>query len=572
MLTYLNVSDFALIENLEVDFHPGLNVLTGETGAGKTVLIGAIGLLLGDRADSMQVRHGADVARFSAIFDVSQLPKVRQQLGEAGYTNNGEVELILGRTVSKDGKSKCTINGRLCPVSTLSEVGDLLVEVHGQNAHQALLKAGTHLQYLDRFAGTEHIRNLSAYRERYSRWRSLIAERREIKGDGRDLEREIELLTAEVEGIAKADPHPGEIEALEADAKRMRNTRELWELSSRVEKALIGDESSSFSTGEFLTQAVKDLRGMVVHDDSIEVVATRLESLIYETEDIAAEVLNYRKTLDTDPSSLEEVESRLSLLRDLFRRHGGAFDSVVEYRDKAAGRLEEIEKIRQRAGAIDSEIEAERSALKELDRKLTAGRSKACLRLKKEVTRELEQLELAGADFDINVVSRLEESSHADAEPYGPSGSTEVEFLFSSVKDEPTRPLKRIASGGEMSRVMLALKIVLAEADMLPVLIFDEVDAGIGGETAGAVGEKLHQLTRHHQVFCVTHIPQIASYADWQYRVSKGEAGDGARTRIELLDDENRVEEMCRMLGDASGRKVTREHARDMLRRAQKKK
>jgi DNA repair protein RecN (Recombination protein N) len=571
LLTYLSVSDFALVDNIEIDFRPGLNILTGETGAGKTVLIGAIGLLLGDRADSMQVRHGADAARFSAVFDLSPLPRVRERLQEAGYIGDGEQELMLGRSVSKDGKSKCTVNGRLGPVSALSEIGDLIVEVHGQNTHQALLKTGTHLQYLDRFAGTEHLSTLQSYRERHSRWRSLIAELSEIKGDGRDLESEIELLSEEIDGIEKVDPREGEDKALEADAKRMRNTRELWELSSRVEKALVGDDSSTLSTREFLTQAVKDLRGMAAYDDSVEENAGRLESLIYETEDIAADVAEYRKTLDTDPAALQEVESRLSLLRDLFRRYGGSVEAVAAYREEATERLQKLQEMIQRASVIDADIESERQAVQELDEELVEGRKKASARLSKEVVRELKQLELAGASFDISVVSQSEVKGNTDTVKYGPSGSCEVEFLFCADKVGPARPLNRIASGGEMSRVMLALKIVLAGADMLPVLVFDEVDAGIGGETAGAVGEKLRQLTRHHQVFCITHIPQIATYADWQYKVSKGETADGARTRIELLDDEGRVEEMCRMLGDASGRKVTREHALDMLKRAKKK-
>jgi DNA repair protein RecN (Recombination protein N) len=570
LLTYLQVSDFALIESVEVEFKQGLNVLTGETGAGKTVLVGAIGLLLGDRADSMQVRDGSAGARFSAIFDLSALPRVRRALEAAGYFDVGEDELLLGRTVSTDGKSRCTINGRLSPVSALSEVGEMLVEVHGQNTHQALLKASTHLEYLDRFVGGGHLGTLEEYAEHFARLKALIAERSEVRGAGRDLDREAELLAGEIESIDRAEPRPGEIEELEADARRMRHGKELWELALRVEEALSGDERSSFTARQLLTQAAKDLRSMVAHDSAVAGAAERLESLMFEVDDVAAEVARYREALDTDPAQLEETESRLSLLRDLCRRHAETLEGVLEYRDRAAAELEALERMRRRAGVIDSELEAVRSKVAELAAMLARGREAGASKLEKAVVRELAQLELSGARFEVSVGERQEGEGAAITGPYGPAGSSDVEFLFSSDGSSAARPLRRIASGGEMSRVMLALKIVLADADRLPILIFDEVDAGIGGETAGKVGEKLRQLTSYHQVFCVTHIPQIATYADWQYRVFKGRSGAGARTGLELLDDEGRVDEMCRMLGDASGRKVTREHARDILARARK--
>lgn len=570
MLTYLQISDFALIDSIEVEFRPGFNVLTGETGAGKTVLVGAIGLLLGDRADSMQVRNGAGAARFSSIFDLSALPRVRQALVDAGFIDGGEDELLLGRTVSRDGKSRCTINGRLSPVSALSEVGEMLVEVHGQNTHQALLKTSTHLEHLDRFIGGEHLEILQEYSKHFARLKSLIAERAGVRDAGRDLDREVELLAGEIEAIDRTEPRPGEIEELEADARRMRHARELWELALRVENALSADDRSSFTVRQLLTQAAKDLRGMAAHDGSVVGMAERLESLVYEADDVAAEVARYREALDTDPAQLEEVESRLSLLRDLCRRYAETVEGVLEYRSKAVNELEALEETRRRAGVVDSEIENELAEVAELAAELARRRVTGARRLEKAVVRELAQLELSGARFEVSIREREGSEESTTTGRYGSSGSSEVEFMFSSDGSGTARPLKRIASGGEMSRVMLALKIVLADADRLPILIFDEVDAGIGGETAGKVGEKLRQLTSYHQVFCITHIPQIATFADWQYRVFKGKGGGGARTGIELLDEEARVDEMCRMLGDSSGRKVTREHARDILARARK--
>lgn len=570
MLTYLKVSDFALIENVEIEFRAGLNVLTGETGAGKTVLIGAIGLLLGDRADSTMVRHGAQAASFSAIFDLPDAAAA--ELGCAGFLTEGEKELSLGRTISNDGKSRCDVNGRLCTVSALSEIGSVLIEVHGQNTHQALLKVGTHLEYLDRFAGHVHLEKLAAYRERYSRLRALLEEKQRLESGGRDIERDAELLKHELEEIESARPRPGELEELEAEAGKLRHSRELWELAANVELTLSGDERSARAVRELLVEASNDMRKMALHDVTLEKAAERLEALALDAEDMATEVSRYRGSLDTDPAALQETESRLSLLRDLCRRFGGSIDDVLAYSEEAARRLEEIENSRDRLAAVDSDIEAERASAEGLARELDAARQKAAGALEKAVSRQLEQLELSAARFKVSVGERHQVGEIGGTGRLGPAGSSEVEFLFTPEASQPVRPLKRIASGGEMSRVMLALKIVLADADRLPVLVFDEVDAGIGGETAWKVGEKLSLLTRYHQVFCVTHIPQIASFADWQYRVFKSGSGAGTRTSMEALSEKGRLDEVCRMLGDSSGRKVTREHASELIRRAKESK
>ncbi len=519
----------------------------------------------GRRADSLQVRHGARAASFSAAFDLSGWPEIAARLSDAGFLLEEETELLLSRTVSSDGKSRCLVNGRLSPVSALSTVGGALVEVHGQNTHQALLNVGTHIGYLDRYAGADHLEELRLYSERYSRLKELIAERSVLAGGG-DLDSEADLLAHEIGAIDSAGPAPGEIDELEAEGERMRHSRELWEASARIESFLSGDEAAG-GARELLERAAAEARAMVSRDGSLSGLTGRLESASLEAEDLASEIGRYRDSLETDPAALEQVEARLSLLRELCRRYGGSIEAVIEYREQAASRLEAIEEARRRASVIDSELEEQRGAVAESDARLTAARRKAAGSLAAEVRRELAQLEMDGAAFEVSLEQR-KGTAGGETGPYGPSGSLAVEFLFSPVAAGPLRPLARIASGGEMSRVMLALKIVLAGADRLPVLVFDEVDAGIGGETAGRVGEKLRDLGRLHQVFCVTHIPQIATFADWQYLVFKEEEDGAASTGITLLDDDGRVDELCRMLGDSSGRKVTRAHARDMLKRA----
>lgn len=570
MLAYLKVLDFALIERVEVEFHGGLNVLTGETGTGKTVLIEAIGLLLGDRADTVQVRHGAKAATLECVFDLTETPVVRGELERQGFISGGEEELMLGRTVPAGGKSRCTVNGRMCPVSTLAAIGDILLDVHGQNSHQALLKAGTHVEYLDRFAGPEQMESLGKYRRSYGRLKSLLSEQGQIGLGVEGLQREAELLQTEVERIRKAEPQPDELGELEAEAGRLRHAKELWELSTRVEAALVSDDRPA-AARDTLSVVLSDLRRMSSMDRELSGLAERVESIIFDTEDLAAEIVAYRGSLEMEPSRLQEVESRLSLLRELCRRYGGSLPSVLSYADEAESKLLGIEESMGRVGALHGEIEKTREEAAGIAELLTRGREGAASEFQDAVTAELGQLELDKARFEVVIRNTGEKAVTGEVDQmgaFGPRGSSEVEFLFSPVQEGPLRPLRRIASGGEMSRVMLALKIVLAGADRIPTLVFDEVDAGIGGKTATKVGEKLHQLTSYHQVFCVTHSPRIATFADWHYQVFKSEGGGGARTGIKLISGDGRVDEVCRMLGDSTRRKVTREHAKDILNRA----
>ena len=570
MLAFLKVVDFALIERVEVAFRDGLNILTGETGTGKTVLVGAIGLLLGDRADTVQVRHGAKAATLECVFDLNETPEVQGELEKQGFISGGEEELILGRTGPAGGKSRCTVNGRMCPVSTLAAIGDILLDVHGQNSHQALLKAGTHVEYLDRFAGPEQMESLGKYRRSYGRLKSLLSEQGQIGLGVEGLQREAELLQTEVERIRKAEPQPDELGERETEAGRLRNAKVLWELSTRVEVALVSDDHPA-AARDTLSVVLSDLGRMSSMDRELSGLAGRVESIIFDTEDLAAEVGAYRERLEMDPSRLQEVESRLSLLRELCRRHGGSLPSVISYVDEAESKLNGIEESIGRVGALHGEIEKTREEVAGLAELLARGREGAASEFQDAVAAELGQLELDKARFEVIIRHTEEMAATEEVEQtgaFGPRGSSEVEFLFSPVQEGPVRPLRLIASGGEMSRVMLALKIVLAGADRIPTLVFDEVDAGIGGKTAAKVGEKLQQLTSYHQVFCVTHNTRIATFADWHYQVFKSEGDGGARTGIKLISGDDRVDEICRMLGDSTRRKVTREHAKDILNRA----
>jgi DNA repair protein RecN (Recombination protein N) len=446
--------------------------------------------------------------------------------------------------------------------------------VHGQNPHQALLKQSSHIGYLERYAGAEHLENLAAYRESYSKLSSLESEREMAGIQGREAsQREQELLRHEIAEIQNAAPGEGEMEEIEALASRFRHSAELWELATRVEGILSAGERSAITVRDLLAQAEGDMDRMASRDSTLESLSARFESLLLEVEDVVGEVERYRGALDTDPGRLAQVEERLGQLRELSRKYGGSIDAANDYLDRASRRLDEIENFEERTRIIVSEIEAQMAEVSRIGALVSKGRKGAAGSLEDAVKVQMAGLGLPDAGFAVEVSERsLDGRGRGGMGAIGPNGADEVEFFFSPDSRGPMMQLRKIASGGEMSRVMLAMKIVLAEADRLPVLIFDEVDAGIGGETAATIGEKLCELTRYHQVFCVTHLPQIASYADCQYSVSKETGDGGTRTSISLLDDDERVSEICRMLGDSTGRKATAGHAKDILRTSARKK
>ncbi|MBN2167756.1 MAG: DNA repair protein RecN [Actinobacteria bacterium] len=574
MLSYLRIRNLASIEDVDMRFDEGFTVLTGETGAGKTALVEGIGLLLGDRADSMRIRQGTNVAQIECVFDLSQRDEIKSELVRSGLLDPDDDELMIARSISANGKGKCSVNGRLCPLSLLAETGDVIVDLHGQNTHQALVRAGTHREYLDRFAGPDHLGTVGEYGELYSRMKDLGHEKEKLGGFVDDIERQAELLAYELEQIDEAGLKTGEIEVLEEELSRIRYGKELHELGMNVQSMLVTGENYPFSAGEMVDRSIADIKRMQTLDSTLSGLAGRLESMAYEMEDIKSELVSYVEGLDIDRGRQQEVENRINMIHDLTRKFGGSVEAVISYREEAARKLEEIELSRVRINEIDNELSGTMNLLENIAEKLTGSRKTAADLLGREVMAQLKELEMEGSVFEVSVkvegAKPLEEKD-CSLRP-GPFGTDRVEFMFSPQKGLPVMPLKRIASGGEMSRVMLALKIVLAGADRIPVLVFDEVDTGIGGETALRVGEKLSQLTRHHQVFCVTHQPQIASYADRQHKVTKLDDGFTAKTKIELLSDEDRVDEICRMMGDSSGRHVTKEHARDLLKRSEKKK
>lgn len=568
MLTYLSVSDFALIESAQVEFERGFNVFTGETGSGKTVFLGAINVLLGDRAEILKVRAGADAAKLAAVFDLAGNPELVEWLREADLMGDDETELVINRTIRNDGRSRAMINGVVSPVATLARVGERLVEVHGQNTHQALLRSSTHMEYLDRFAGAAHLAELTEYENLYRAFRSLLDERDQLTGNGEDLSDEEERLSAELERIDALSIIPGELEELEQKEKRMRHFRELMEGSARIEEGLGADDTGRGAL-DIIQSLLGEARSMASRDEGLGPLLERLESLFIDGQDILSEFVEYRQSLDIEPDQLNETVERIGAIRELCRVHGGTLGHLFEKRKEFATRLDEITRLTERANIIDVEIEERFVQLTNAAERLTSNRREAAARFAEAVNLQFGELELSTSGFEVLVAQFPEAATPEEAfSRPGPTGQDTVEFLFSPQLKLKPLPLKKIASGGEISRVMLAIKVVLAGVDRLPVLIFDEADSGIGGETAASLGRKLAGLSGYHQVFCITHLPQVAAYADSQYRVEKRAVEGAEKTVISALDEENRIDEICRMLGDSSGRTVTRAHALDIIGRA----
>ncbi len=558
MLRELRVRNLALIEDASLEFDPGLNVLTGETGAGKTVLVEALSLLLGGRGDSGMVRDGAEKTELEAAFDISGNRRLRDLLECEDLAPDEGEELILRRVIGADGKSRCYANGRLCTVGTLSRIGDHLVDIHGQHEHQRLLRLPSHLEYLDEYGGPGHLSLLEEYRGLYNAWREAARALEKADMDEAERLREIDLLSFQVREIEAVKPSEGEMEELLRERKRMQNREELFSAASRCYELLSGNgvEAAIDRLGE--AEAVL-LRASYL-DDELAGWCGRLREAQEELAELARALHDFAEGLEFEPGRLEEVESRLFALTDLSRKYGGDTEAILQHLERSRRRLEELMNLDARREELRCEAESALAAAREAAERLSLSRRELAERLTSETNRELEELNMAGMRFRVH----WEES-----EDLGPAGKDRVEFQVAPGKGLPYRSLYRIVSGGELSRITLALKLSLARADAVPTLVFDEVDAGIGGTTADVLAEKLARISAYHQVLSITHLPQIAARSHTHLAVSKKEAGGEIRTEVRRLGAEERLDELVRMLGGDEG--TARRHAQAMLKASKKR-
>ncbi|WP_028061879.1 DNA repair protein RecN [Candidatus Solirubrobacter pratensis] len=553
MLHELRVENLLLIERAELCLGTGLNVLTGETGAGKTVLAHALDLLLGGKPRSGIVRPGAAEAYVEGVFALPE--ELRSELGDR-LPDDAE-ELVLARRVSAEGRTRAYLGGRSATAADLRDVGTVLLSFYGQHEHRKLMLASAQLEILDGFAGPEQAARREACRDAYARERALqerLAVLRERAG-ARD--RELDLLEWELAEIERADPSEDEEAALEAERGRLRHVEALRGAVAAGVGALDGEEDTG-GAALALAAAAQALEAVGGVDAELDSLAGRVRALALEADDLAHELRRYGEGVDAPPGRLDEVEERLALLDRLKRKHGGTIAAVLEYATSCRARRDELTGAEEAIEATERELESARAALAKQARALTKARTAAGKALGEAVRDRLKALAMEGGEFTAALTPR---------DAYGPTGGDEVEFLIAPNPGVPAGPLRETASGGELSRVMLALMGAAAEAGPA-TLVFDEVDAGIGGQTARAVGEQLRALAAGRQVICITHLPQIASMADRHFTIVKDTSAGTARTTVTQLHKGDVVGELVRMLGADREDAAARRHAQELLKAA----
>jgi DNA repair protein RecN (Recombination protein N) len=551
MLTELRVENLLLIERAELRLAAGLNVLTGETGAGKTVLAHALDLLLGGRAKPGIVRPGAAEAYVEGVFELA--PELRDELGER--LPAGAEEIVLARRIGADGRTRALVNGRSATLTDLRELAQPLLTFYGQHEHRRLTLAGAQLEILDGFCGEAHLARRANVAGAYAAAREAGAALTALHELAGAREREIDLLDFELAEIEAADPSEDETRCLRAERQRLRHVEGLRAASLGACQAVSADEAG---IGAALAAAGRDLSTVAGIDAGLDALAARWQALAIEADDLAGELRRYADALEVEPGRLEAVEERLAVLDRLERKHGGSIATVLAHAESCRERRAELE-------GAEIAMHAATARLAEAERKLVDGnaalrktRAAAGPKLAAAVRRRLDDLAMKGASFEVEL---------CDREP-GPSGTDAVEFLIAANPGVPAGPLRETASGGELSRVMLALMGVAAGASRA-TLVFDEVDAGIGGQTARAVGDGLRELAAGRQVLCITHLPQIASLAARHFSIAKDASLSPARTTVTQLADDEVVSELVRMLGaDADGDGAARRHAEELLLRA----
>jgi DNA repair protein RecN (Recombination protein N) len=565
MLGELRIRDLGVIDDARLQVSPGLNVLTGETGAGKTMVVDALTLLLGERADPGAVRAGRTAALVEGRLATDEDGQVAAALAAAGVADE-EGEVVVARQVLAEGRSRAQLQGRMATVAAIAEVVRPLVEVHGQHEFQRLLRPAVQRELLDRFAGDKVL----ALREEFGAgWRRLRAVQRELDelaSRARERAREAELLRYQLEEIDAAGVRAGELDELDAEAARLTNAEALREAAVLAWQLLEGEEDAGASTA--LSAAARTVAGPGRHDEALGELAERASGLAAEVADLASSLRAYAEGVLADPERLDAVQGRIGQLRDLLRKYGEDEAAVLASAQRSAARLAEVEGGTLRSEALEAEAAALRTRLAEVGGSLSARRAEAAAELAGAVQAELRDLAMPNADLRM-LVEQDEDPAGLEVAgrrlAAGDEGLDRVEIQLSANPGLPLRPLAKAASGGELSRVMLALRVVLAGVDRTPTLVFDEVDAGVGGRTAAAVGQRLATLARHHQVLVVTHLPQIAAYADRHFVVEKQSADGQTSTAVRTLDASGRVTELSRMLSGMEGSGLAQAHAEELL-------
>ena len=552
MLAFLSVRNFAVLEAAEIEFGAGLTVVTGETGAGKSLLVDALLLLSGGRGDSCMVRAGCERAELSAEFDLSALPAARAWLAEQALDDE-DGGCRLRRVIAAEGGSRAWINGRAASLGQFAELATMLVEIHGQHEHQALLSRHSQLELLDAYARNESARAL--VRNAAQAWSALLHERQALSQQG-DVSDRINYLEHQFKELEREDLAAGAIEALSASHRRQANASGLIDACNAAFARLSGDETPSVFSQ--LQQTRGELARMAEHEPRLREIDALLENADIQLQEALVVLERVRDDLDADPAQFMELERKLTRLHDLARKHRVSPEQLGERRDSIAAELESLRGAGERLLDLNNEITAAAATWREAAAKLSKTRQAAAGKLAKSTSALIGELGMGGGRFEISIESN-------EAERPDPLGSERVEFLVSANAGQPPRPLRKVASGGELSRISLAIEVAALGLDAVPTMVFDEVDSGIGGAVSEIVGQKLRALGQKRQVLCVTHLPQVAAQGHAHYRVSKAPVDGMTQSAVELLGAKDREEELARMLGGVEVSKEARAAAKRLL-------
>ena len=553
MLQTISLRDFVIVDQLELDFASGFTVLTGETGAGKSILLDALSLVLGERADSSQIREGANRAEISALFriDPELIQSFSQWLDDQGFPVEDDGQsLLLKRTVESSGRSRSFINGSVATLAQLREAGDQLVDIHGQHAHQLLLKGGAQRALLDRHAGL-----LPLSTEVGFAFKTLSESRRRLQqaeNAGQDVEREREHLQWQLEELTELSPQEGEWANIQSEHARLANGAKLiGGCQEAIE--ILSDADNSLESS--LSKVSVNIGALAEHDPALASISESLESAQIQLDEAIHGLNRYLQKIDLDPARLEQVEERMQALHGASRKYRTETDELPNLLIETAERLEALT-ASQNIDALREKVNQEEAAFLKLAKQLSQKRGKAATELGQLVTDAMQDLSMAGGRLEIALTPLQEGGSH---------GLEQIEFLVAGHAGSTPRSLAKVASGGELARISLAISVITSKASFTPTLIFDEVDAGIGGAVAETVGKLLHQLGQTHQILCVTHLPQVAAQGNHHLKVSKSQNGDKTVSQVQPLGRIERVEEVARMLGGATITDTTRRHARELL-------
>ena len=557
MLKQLSIRNVALIDQQMIEFFDGFSVLTGETGAGKSIIIEALNFVLGERASRELVKSGEEKASVEAAFRLRADEPVLEVLSEQGIDCE-ENELTLYREFSLSGKNVCRANGTLINASVLKLIGDALVDIHGQHAHQSLLDEKKHILLLDRFAGRDALevkaRVAAAYQKASEARRLLSA----AQFNEQERIRRIDLLTYQIQEIDAAMLSDGEEEQLEEQRGLLQNAQAVMEGLEGANAALSGDEAENGGALASFSVALHMLDGIARLRADYQQLSEKLHALYYDLEDASYTLRDYRADFSFEPGMLDEIETRLELISTLKRKYGANIAQILAYREKCASELDLIDNAEERREQLAKDYAAAKAEYDSESATLSELRKAASERLSARLLPELSDLGMPHAAFTANFETLTGEIPSA-------SGIDNVEFLLSTNRGEPVKPLSKVASGGELSRIMLSFKSVLADLDGIPTMVFDEIDSGISGQIGTAVAVKMRQIARNHQVLCITHLPQIAAYANQQYLVYKEETGEHTRSNAILLTPEQRAREIARIMGSVGTDPVALEHAKQLI-------